>query len=67
MEKHVTALYACTCCEPVSLLTPLRDEHGDLPVAPPPKGLHSERYSSTGEEPVKTVPAETGTKRRGTQ
>lgn len=46
-----------TCCEAVSLLTPLRDKHGDLPVASPPKRLHGQRYPSTREEPVKAVTA----------
>lgn len=53
----------CTCCEPVSLLTPLRNKDCDLPVTPPPKRLHGQRYSSTGEEPMETVTGEMGTER----
>lgn len=57
----------CTCRESVSLLTPLRHKNCDLPVSPPPKRLHGQCYSSTGEEAMKAMTAETVTKRRGAQ
>lgn len=44
-----------TCGETVPLLTPLRDKDGDVPVAPPPEGLHSQRDPPAGEEAVETV------------
>lgn len=53
---HVPSIICnCTCCQPVSLLTPLGNKHRDLPVAPPPKHLHGQRYSSTGENSMEAV------------
>lgn len=58
MMKIIPYIPAHTCCEPVSLLTPLWDKHCDVPVATPPKHLHSECYSSTGKEPMKAMAEE---------
>lgn len=47
--------FLATCSETVPLLAPLRDEDGDVPVAPPPEGLHGQRDPPAGEEAVETV------------
>lgn len=52
-----------TCCESVSFLTPLRDKHGDLPVASLPECLHGQSDATTGEEPMKAMTAEKTEKR----
>lgn len=44
-----------TCCQSVSLLTPLRHKHCDLPVAPPPEHLHGQSDSSAGKNTMEAV------------
>lgn len=66
MMKIIPYIPAHTCCEPVSLLTPLWDKHCDVPVATPPKHLHSQCYSSTGKEPMKAMAEEREVEKKDT-